>query len=196
MTDTLNGPHAQAERPAEPTSKQFTRDVFAWLDQVFADPEIPPSGFKLAFAISQHVNRKTGKAWPSQKTLGDEIGISDRATRTMLDRLRARGHLSIEVGHGPGQSSKYRMLQNRKPTSAIDHGKPEANFRISDADTGSPVHENRKSTSANTGSQLPPNYLNEPSEEPSESKTSLPRLISNMTRRLNLHPRRILPRRF
>jgi len=40
-------------------SDTFTSEIFAWLRQVFADKTLHPTAFKLAFAVSQYINRKT-----------------------------------------------------------------------------------------------------------------------------------------
>jgi N6-adenosine-specific RNA methylase IME4 len=57
----------------------FTSHIFAWLHQVFADKTLHPTAFKLAFAVSQHINRKSRKAWPSLPTLASAVGITTRA---------------------------------------------------------------------------------------------------------------------
>jgi hypothetical protein len=156
-------------------STEFGRDIFAWLKQIFADAGIPASGFKLAFAISQHINRTTRKTFVSQKTLAAETGLKERATRTLIDSLRARGHLAVDIGHGPGQASEYRMvLHNRQQTAGIDRGKPAADCRYSAPNTGSLVHKNRQSDDSKTGSGLPPYHVREPLREPLESKTLSP----------------------
>jgi hypothetical protein len=145
----------------------FARYIFGCLKQVFADPEIKGYGFKLAFAISQHINRSTRKTFVAQKTLAKEIGLSERATRTLLDLLRLRGHVEVDTKHGPDMASEYRMIfDNRKPTSAIGRQEPEASFRFEGGNTGSLAHEYRKPDDSNTGSQLPPYHLREPLREP------------------------------
>src|SRR3974390_1068122 len=87
-----------ADRQA--TGDKFTRDMFAWLNQVRSDPEITAAGFMVAFAISQYINRKSLKAWPSQKTLAGLARVTARAVQKTIDKLIERGHLSIEIGGG------------------------------------------------------------------------------------------------
>jgi hypothetical protein len=101
-------------------SDDFARDIFAWLKQICADPQIPPSGFKLAFLISHRINRKKRYAWPTQQTLTAEAGLSERMVRYLVDQLRGRDHLDVDIGRGPGQASVYRMRINRQPIAGID----------------------------------------------------------------------------
>jgi DNA-binding transcriptional regulator YhcF (GntR family) len=165
----------------------FTKDKFAWLDQVAGDPRVPGASFKGAYVLAtKYVNRASGDAWPSQKTLAAAIGVSERTVRNIFGPLVTRGHLAVVIGKGPGQSNHYRpILEKRKKAAAIDEDenrqkasgieppKEEESFLFSDANTGKPAHQYRQNHVANTGKPLPPNPLNEPFEEPFER--SIPR---------------------
>jgi hypothetical protein len=95
--------------------KQFTIELFAWLNRIKADADLPPSAFKVAFEIGQYFNRTTGEAWPSTETIGRGIAMSQATVINMAGRLAAAGHLHIEPGRpGRGHSNRYRMLE--KPT--------------------------------------------------------------------------------
>ncbi|WP_127524660.1 helix-turn-helix domain-containing protein [Mesorhizobium sp. Z1-4] len=142
----------------------FTRDLFAWLNQVKADAELPASAFKVAFELGQHANRaqfrKTGKlvAWPSLTTIAGGIGMSERTVRDMAQRL-AKRHLAVAIGRGPGNPSIYTMTtENRQPAAAYGERKP-AGY---DSETGRELPHK-------TGSLLPTNHLS-PSEEPSDRR--------------------------
>src|SRR5262245_206495 len=87
-----------------------TAKIFRWLKQVDADSALHPTAFRLAFKISQYINRKTGDAWPSQATLATALGRTERAIRDVIEQLRARGHLAVEPGRGRHQSSHYRLI--------------------------------------------------------------------------------------
>jgi hypothetical protein len=150
----------------------FTRDLFAWLNQVKADADLPASAFKVAFELGQHANRKrfgeTGHltAWPSLETIAAGIGMSPRTARGMARRLAEAGHVEVKTGHGPGHPSTYTLCKNRQPaaalnrqgTAAFDEAKPAG----CDTKTGRELPHK-------TGSRLPTNHLSKPSEEPSES---------------------------
>ncbi len=132
----------------------FTRGRQEWLERVQDHPNLGNSHLALAFAIGRHLNRTTGDAWPSQKTLASAIGVSARQVRTLLRDLENQGLLTTESG-GFQRPDRYRPgTPERKLTSALN---VEADFR-------SARPPERKLTSAQSGSGLPPNPLNEPLE--------------------------------
>jgi hypothetical protein len=85
----------------------FAKKLWAWLNQVADDGALPASGFKLAFVLSQYINRGTGIAWPSQQTLASRSNLTDRSVRSLLAELEARGHLRIRSGKGRRVTSVY-----------------------------------------------------------------------------------------
>lgn len=152
----------------------FTRDLFSWLNEVASDPTLPPSAFKIAYAIARHVNRQSGEAWPSHRLIASEIRMSCDTVKEMIGRLKQAGHLAVRVGHGPGNPSRYRLrylTKNREPTpSKISEATPPLNGEPS------PPIENRNggagpvnggAGSQKRGSRPPTNYrrtIDEPSE--------------------------------
>ena len=88
---------------AQARSNNFTRDLFAWLNQVKADSDLPPSAFKVAFEIGQYINRKSGEAWPSTGTIGKGIAMSKATVIDMITvSRRATTSTSIPVPKGAG----------------------------------------------------------------------------------------------
>jgi DNA-binding MarR family transcriptional regulator len=161
---------------------RFTRDLFAWLDQVSADGGLSHSAFKLAYCIARHMNRKSGIAWPGQARLADRLGASERTVRTLVEQLERAGHLSVTGSGGRNRPNTYRLLlktrkpasakeeaETRKDASANEAANPEGDFRQSGTKRGSFLHETWSPASEKRGSKLPTNYLIEPSEEPSDS---------------------------
>ena len=69
-------------------SDDFTAKKSRWLAQIASDPNVSAFDFRVAFLIAEHLNRKTGDAWPSQKTLVRRTGKSERAIRNAISRLR------------------------------------------------------------------------------------------------------------
>lgn len=102
----------------------FTRNRFAWLDQVRDDRELNPSAFKLAYVIGGYVNRTKGYAWPSIAELAERHGSTERTILTCLHSLQTRGHLSIDSGRGRHRVSQYRPIlvgkENVKPASPFE----------------------------------------------------------------------------
>lgn len=139
----------------------FTAAIFRWLNAVAADSTLPPAAFKLAYVISQHINRKSLKAWPSQATLKEAIGVKDeRSVRRLTDALEERGYLLTR--RRKQTSMVYLLAQDRTELSyqATDNeagngSRPDENDRSSDQDRtfdaprpDIPVHQDRPKLSA------------------------------------------------
>jgi hypothetical protein len=90
------------------SSKQFTRQIFAWLAQIKDDRGLPASA---ALVVIDFFNEaEGGVAWASEKTIADGIGMSVGTVHTVIHKLGERGHLKIEWGKpGRGHSNHYWM---------------------------------------------------------------------------------------
>jgi hypothetical protein len=159
---------------AKPADK-YTADRFRWLDQIGADPELTPLCFRVGYAITTHMNRSTGDAWPGQDRLAAACHTSDRSIRDALTRMKNGGHLEQTGRGGRSKSSRYKPVlkdaETRKPASTFEGLNPEASFHLSEPKPGSFRHKTRKKSTAKRGSQLPTIPLIEPSEEPFERKS-------------------------
>jgi len=67
----------------------FVSFIFACVNQVDADPEISAQEVRLAWVISQMLNKKTRVCFPLQSTLAKHLGVSDRAIRDYVAGLVA-----------------------------------------------------------------------------------------------------------
>jgi hypothetical protein len=118
----------------------FTKDRFEWLDQVAADPELPASAFKVAYAIATSLWRNKGtvtlvspqagaaddvrEAWIGTRKIADKIAMSRFTVMTMADRLKERGHLEVDPGkRGRGHSSHYRLVRKGAPANLLENKK-------------------------------------------------------------------------
>lgn len=140
----------------------FTSAIFRWLNAVAADPTLPPAAFKLAYIISQHVNRTSHKAWPSQATLKEAIGVKDeRSVRRLTDALEECGYLLTQ--RRKQTSMVYFLAQDRTELSyqaseneaGVALTRPDENDLSSDQDRtfeaprpDIPVHQDRTNLSA------------------------------------------------
>jgi len=88
----------------------FARNKFVWLDQVRADPELTPLVFMLAYVLADFVNEAEGCAWPSVARLAAECRVTERGVQKVIGRLVERGHLSVELGNGRGETNRYRWI--------------------------------------------------------------------------------------
>lgn len=113
------------------TRKQHTRELFLWLDQVVLDRDLPPSAFKVAYVIAQHVNRQSGEAFPSSDRIAARMAMSQATVIAMVRQLQIKGHLAVDPGRaGRGHSNHYRMiLKPQQPevleAPKIDTAKPQ-----------------------------------------------------------------------
>jgi len=164
----------------EPSLRQssgdgYTRRKFLWLDQIKRDRRISHLGFRVAYAISGYINRTSGEAWPSRKTLAADVGASPRAIWTAVNKLKACRYLEVVANRGPGRTSLFRMITRNEYVQqrVIDTGQapntrtlvPEnsselqcqagATFR------GTPTASGRKRIAAVTGTMVPPEHYKE-----------------------------------
>jgi hypothetical protein len=124
MTNNNAAREAQDLRstPSEKSARQFTADLFAWLDQVALDRDLPSSAFKVAYVIGEHINRVSGEAWPASRTIAKACALSQPTVIELVPKLVANGHLALEPGRaGRGHSHRYQMvLKDRR----ADHSRP------------------------------------------------------------------------
>lgn len=98
--------------------RTLTAAIFRWLDRVAADPELPAAAFRLGYVISQHINRTSHQAWPSQETLRDAIGLKGedgRSVRRLTTALANGGYLVMHRGRRV--SLTYKLALDRSELS-------------------------------------------------------------------------------
>jgi hypothetical protein len=96
--------------------RKFTARVFAYLDHVHRDRQLPAAAKAVAYVVSQHWNEKKGDAFMSTKTIAAEAGLGQTHVRRMLPHLVARGHMRIDYGsRGSGHPNRYWPIE---PTTA------------------------------------------------------------------------------
>jgi hypothetical protein len=118
----------------------YTKDRFDWFDQVVADPKLPASAFKVAYAIATSLWRTKGtvtlvtpeltpadqirEAWIGTRVLADKIAMSRFTVMKMVERLHERGHIEVDYGApGRGQSNHYRLVKKGAPTHLSETNK-------------------------------------------------------------------------
>lgn len=87
----------------------FTKKVFEFLTRVAADRKLPPHASAIAIDLTRYFNRHHGGvAWPSCRTIANDIGVDKATVLRTLRVMEARGHLRIEWGTpGRGHGSKF-----------------------------------------------------------------------------------------
>jgi hypothetical protein len=82
------GPHGN------PSVQTFTSQKLDWLKCCCFDRRLLPHDFRVAYAIAQHINSRTGKTILSAETIAEESGAgSTRSVQRSRDRLRDAGWL-------------------------------------------------------------------------------------------------------
>jgi len=154
----------------------FTRDLFAWLHQVNADADLPAAATKIALAISYHINRGNGEAWPSTITLAERASVNKSTASRMVRLLETSGHLSVENGcQGRGHSHRYRTIIkgaqeqiSEEEKVRLRNGKGAPTQR-----KGAPTQRKGAPTQKNYLNNQLKNYLTEPSDSPAQPAASL-----------------------
>ncbi len=187
------------------SSDLHTRELFAWLNQVQADPEVGSAAFELAYVLGQHMNRKTHEAWPTQETLASRLSFTTRGIRKLTDTLRTRGHIEVKEAHGRGSCNRYRMIvktgpavpvlvmeEKRNEGSGLCHARAEQPFRSESIKTGTDLQLNRNNGSKKPEPQFLQNNLREQSKEQLKIQVSTKPAAAAAQSRLDEDPKDIL----
>jgi hypothetical protein len=105
------------------SSKAFTRQIFDWLHQVNTDDDLTPADVCVALQLTRHFNEDDdgGRAWPSCKFIGDEIGLSESTVINSVRRLHKHGHLRVVWGQrGRGHPNQYWMEIKPQRAKVLD----------------------------------------------------------------------------
>ncbi|MGY3496683.1 helix-turn-helix domain-containing protein [Bradyrhizobium sp. USDA 4502] len=159
-----------AEKPG------YARGLFLWLRQVAVDRSLPPMALHVATIVAQHVNQRSGDAWPTQETIANALGITDRAVRRNVTELAARGHLDVAVSGGRHRPNVYRpILKTRTPASGNGCENPDASVRLSDQKPGRTRQENPDARGRNPDARVQKPGRQRPTELPNELPIELPK---------------------
>lgn len=81
------------------------RDI--WAAQVLKNRKLKARCKAVAWAISRHLNRDNRQAWPSQRTLAEEAGMSRTQVQFSIQELVAHGHLTVKNGPARRKGNIY-----------------------------------------------------------------------------------------
>lgn len=141
--------------------------IDAWRAQLLADRMLPASASKVGVCIAQHVNRRSGEAWPSIPTIVDETALCRRSVINMLSKLEARGYIS--VGRATGMSNRYRLAQLVHPDALVQKKAPVQKTHATSAPGCTGPVQKTTPTSASGCTRTSDKPLNEPQREESHS---------------------------
>jgi hypothetical protein len=136
------------------SSAAFVYQLFRWLAQVNADPELPAGATKVAVALAPLFNEaQGGAAWPSLKTIGEACAMSKEHVRKYcVPSLKTQNYLKVEPGkQGRGRSARYWMIQKGNATCLLK-GKPTG---LSEAVKGKSEPDKRQVDLPDTSKEYP-----------------------------------------
>ena len=139
-----------------------------WLDAVKADRRLTANSvFKVAWQLTRKLSSKEfGKTgglttWQGIETLAAATGLSERMVRYAVRQLEATGYLAIKTGHGPRQSNRYTLIeQKRQPIAEFPNANTVNRLPHSGEQKRQSSVSNAATHCAESGNPLPPNSLN------------------------------------
>ena len=92
----------------------FVSRKLSWLEAIARDRSMPRSAVVVAALLATHYfNGKTGEAWPSERTLAIDTGMTPANVRMGIDRL-VDARLLVRTPGGPRTSNRYRIPRRWK----------------------------------------------------------------------------------
>jgi biotin operon repressor len=101
MGEIFNKSYADFPSKAE-AEKAFSSFKHRWYERLVIAKEISALAFRLCYLLKPNFNLKYGgKAWPSQGTLAEQLGVTRKHVNMLINELVRHGHLISQRGqHG------------------------------------------------------------------------------------------------
>jgi primosomal protein N' len=77
------------------SNQSFTSRKMDWMTAAAYDRRLKPSDFRIAFVIAQHINKKTGKAFPSREEIADKANTSVPTVKRTIKLLQETGWITV-----------------------------------------------------------------------------------------------------
>lgn len=95
--------------PPRERGDAFTAKKLQWIEAITLDGAMTAEAMRLATVLAiKFLSRRSGCAFPSQKTLGDLLGIKERQVRRHMTALIEAGYVA-QNNRGRNRSNEYRM---------------------------------------------------------------------------------------
>ena len=134
-------------------AKKLVADKCAFICALSKDRQLNGSAVKIAnLLLFDYLSGKFGDAWPTEETLGNDIGVTERTARSAIQRLRKRGWFSVKGSKGK-TSNRYRPNWNRIATRKESSGSDDPSSPTRKESSNNPENSRqltRKETSSNT----------------------------------------------
>jgi hypothetical protein len=82
------------------TPAEFQRLKESFQERLVEDPDMTHGCLRVGLAISWHMNKDTGEAWPGTNAITRRARVSRSAVRRAVKYLIARGHVAVERTRG------------------------------------------------------------------------------------------------
>ena len=80
-----------------------------WLGKVNRDRKLPGGAQRVATLIWEHINQKTGYAWPSIPYIADKLELHRTTVMRSIAALERRGWLTVQRRIGKHGGNRYRI---------------------------------------------------------------------------------------
>lgn len=115
----MNAPTAPERNDGSPSADALTRFLHVWDRQIIADHGLSRQALRHLLNLKTvYLNRAEGTAWPSQQTIGADLGglKPDRVRQVNLEG-KARGHSDFKALPGRGRGVTYWLRLHDGQTS-------------------------------------------------------------------------------
>lgn len=151
----------------------FTATQNAWIAGTLLDPRLTPFAKNVGCLIAQHLNRKTGYAYPSVADMAAMLGATENGVSGAIKQLESTGRLRVVRFKGRTRHSQYFLSGSNgaQPIAAWYHEHKKTlpavgvSYETSGRETPTPSPENPNGHGEKPCQPLGHNPLSKPSEE-------------------------------
>jgi Helix-turn-helix domain len=149
---------------ADQKKKEFYRQKARLRDAILHDQQLTPTARLVGYEIADHLNHKTGDAWPSQETLADRTGYSVKTVQRATKRLEFWFTRKID-GESYRYFPKFDQLAERNARQNVRRGHPTFATRTPDNRDGD-TRQNVRLSSLREPNREPTGACGQVSEPP------------------------------
>ncbi|KZK75385.1 hypothetical protein PsW64_05289 [Pseudovibrio sp. W64] len=81
-----------------------------WCVAITKDRNLSANDVRVGIILCEHINARSGRAWPSMETLAAEANASPRTAKRAIKKLSELGYITIKRKSGRGHSNVYELV--------------------------------------------------------------------------------------
>ncbi|MFS8184218.1 helix-turn-helix domain-containing protein [Pseudovibrio denitrificans] len=81
-----------------------------WCVAITKDRNLSANDVRVGIILCEHINARSGRAWPSMETLAAEANASPRTAKRAIKKLSMLGYITITRKTGRGNSNVYELV--------------------------------------------------------------------------------------